>query len=679
MAARPGHGRRYHAPVLPPASAALTTRLQLALFALAAAAMVALTVHATACSPVIAWVGQGGRGLWIAAPHVPSSQSIGHPRAEVPVSEFRRSFRVEDSGAPLRLSLWALRSFELELNGEGLAQLGWEEGDRRSWKRGLSVDVGPALRAGRNELRVRVRNPIGPALLRVEAEPRDWDLDSDGRWTVEEGGEEAAAVAADDTRPVPDALAAPRLGSVLADHWQMLAGLFAAGCLLSGALRSRFAGRLPPRLPLLVFAGLALVWGALLLARAIRLPVYMGFDGPQHLEYVHTVLERARLPLADEGGIMYHPPLFYALSAGLLALFRGASEVVVLRVVTFASGLAQIAAAYLLARRLFPGDAARTSLAAACAGLLPVNLYMSCYLGNEPLHGALAGFAILVTVGLLLERGLPARRLVLLGVLLGLAILAKLTSIALVPVAGGFLVWKSDFADRVRPRVTLARVGLAAGVLALVCGWFFVRNQLAFGTPVVGNWNVPGSDRVWWQDPGFHTAGYYAAFGAVLVHPFLAGFRSFLDGIYSTFWGDGLIGGVVAWRHRHALWSYDWMTLVYALALPASAFGIGGALLLARDSLRGSDARRRLALCFVVLCAVAIGFAVFYLNLVHPAYGMTKASYALPVAAPLAVFGAHGALALRRRLAASPWPWLVVPLDGWGATLAAAIVLAFLG
>ena len=42
-------------------------------------------------------------------------------------------------------------------------------------------------------------------------------------------------------------------------------------------------------------------------------------------------------------------------------------------------------------------------------------------------------------------------------------------------------------------------------MLALA-GWFYARNQLHFGTPLMGNWALPGADQTWWQQPGFHTA-----------------------------------------------------------------------------------------------------------------------------------------------------------------------------
>ena len=50
--------------------------------------------------------------------------------------------------------------------------------------------------------------------------------------------------------------------------------------------------------------------------------------------------------------------------------------------------------------------------------------------------------------------------------------------------------------------------------------------------------------------PGYGTTAYLFGFGRVLAEPFFSALDSLPDGLYSTFWGDGLCGGVGAWCHR---------------------------------------------------------------------------------------------------------------------------------
>ena len=51
----------------------------------------------------------------------------------------------------------------------------------------------------------------------------------------------------------------------------------------------------------------------------------------------------------------------------------------------------------------------KTALAVAAAGLLPMNVYMSAYVSNEPLHAAWVSLALLLASGLLLAPAVSRR------------------------------------------------------------------------------------------------------------------------------------------------------------------------------------------------------------------------------------------------------------------------------
>jgi hypothetical protein len=656
-----------------------TTRLQIG-GALALATLCAASLAwAAGVSPAVSFVRPGGDALWIASPEPASTGVVAAPFDALPAREFVRRFSLPASAAPLRVRVEALRGFELLLNGRLVARRAWDAG---SWRRVEALEIRDGLAAGPNELRVRVRNPSGPPLLRLSADAPGVRLATDRSWgVVDAGGVELPARRADDRLRAPGALGTPGLLDGLRAKRGVLGLAFVAGVLLSLALRAPAGGVLRARLPLCVTVCAALFWLFVFAFRATRLPEYFGFDGPDHLAYVQHVLATASLPLANEGPQTHHPPLFYALSAALLALLHpaGVPPAVALRLVPFASGLVQVGVAFDLGRRLFPGDRLVPAAAALCAALLPVNLVMSSYLGNEPLHAALAALALLAATRALLAARVRAGHAALVGALAGLAILTKVSSLLLVPLTAFFLAAKAWLADGRR----LATAGGHALVLVAsagaLCGWFFVRNQLLLGRALVGNWDVPGNPLAWWQHPGFHTPAYYLSFGPGLRHPFFASFESFWDGLYSTFWGDGLAGGVSAWSYRHPMWDWDFMGAGYVLALPASALLLLGFGLLVRDALRGPDLRRRAALSLVTTTTAVTVFAVLLLTLVLPAYSMTKASYALSVAAPLALALAVGFARAHRALDAPGWRGLQVVLHGWAGALVAAIVLAFAG
>jgi hypothetical protein len=654
-------------------------RLQIA----AALALVAVAASSLAwlalVSPSVSFVLQHGDALWIASPDPVSHLAVVARPDALPVVEFVRRFEADPSAGPLRLRVQALRGFELALNGRSLAARHWNEG---SWRRATELEVRHGLVPGTNELRVRVRNPAGPPLLRLSAEGAGVRLGSDAQFRVRQPGgrAELAARRADDRLRTEDALATPGLLEGLRARRAALGLAFAAGIALSLALRSPAGRRLRALLPGLVAAAIAALWLSLFALRAAQLPESWGFDGPDHLAYVPAIRATGSLPLPYEGRQTHHPPLYYALSAAVLAALEpaGVPPRFALRLIPLASGVAQICVALALARRLFPGDRLLAASAALTAALLPLNLYMSSYIGNEPLHGALAALVLLLTAGALLAPRVSGARLAGIGMLLGLAILTKLTSLLLVPLCALFVAAR-DLRDGLRPAPLLGRVGLLAGSAAAVCGGYFVRNQLRTGQALARNWTFAGEPFVWWQTPGFHTPAYYLRFGGGLARPFFASFESFWDGLYSTAWGDGFAGGVSAWGYRHAMWDWDAMGATYALAMPATVLALVGLAMLAREAFRGDDERRRIALSFVGVTIAATVLSLLELTMLVPMYSMTKASYALSLAAPLSLTLALGFTLVHRRLGAPGAGPLQALLHGWAAALAAAIALAFVG
>jgi len=266
------------------------------------------------------------------------------------------------------------------------------------------------------------------------------------------------------------------------------------------------------------------------------------------------------------------------------------------------------------------------------------------------------------TVDALLAEHMGPWRAAGVGGAFGLAALTKFTALAVAPVAFFFLAVKLVAVERARPGRALARLGAAAGVFALVCGWFYARNVWLFGEPLVGNWNLPRPDQVWWQQPGFHTVAYYTGFGEALRHPYLSGFHSFWDGLYSTMWGDGGIGGRVFPEQRHPYWHWGFMSAGYLLALPVTGLlALGGAWLV-RDALGlgrtgpSREPRRRAALSMLLTALYAVGFSIFWLTLDLPYFAQAKAFYGLCALGPLALCFAVGTARagawLERRLGA---------------------------
>jgi hypothetical protein len=624
-------------------------------------------------SPEVAFLAASPEAPWIMAPLPVSAGLAQWGREQVPETRFSRSFELARVPEQAQLSLRVLRDFRLEVNGR-VPEGGRSDGG--DWRRARSIDVSSLLQPGANRLQVIATHRHGPALLSLRSEGLDPPLRSDGVWRVALAGRPlGAAIPADDTRVNPAALAVETPLEGLARRSSLLLGLAALAALGAGLwprVRSQRVLALLPAAALLLACGL---WLGVALAKGMRLPLEIGFDARHHLAYVEFVRERLALPLATDGWSMFHPPLFYALAAALLPLGQGA-----LRALPWLAGLGSLFVVRGLAARLHPGEPRVAALAVLFAAVLPVHLYSAAYFTNETLHAWLAGLALLASVEALLAPRASGRQLVAVGLWFGLAALTKFTALALAPVALFFLACKGLALERDGVGRLAARVGLALGVMLAVAGAWYARNLWHFGTPILGNWGrMPGVEHAWWQQPGFHTLAWYTGFGESLRHPYLAGFHSFWDSVYSTFWGDGGIAGRVFPSDRHGFWSYDFMSAGYLLALPATALLGLGLLGQLRGCLRDPDPHRRAALSFLLTACWAVGFSLFFLTLRLPWFSQAKASYALCLLAPLSLAFASGALQADAWLARAAGPPARWAFAGLVAASLACFYLGFAG
>jgi hypothetical protein len=611
------------------------------------------------------FVVQSDSAPWITAPAAVSAQLQQWGETEAPVVTFlHRASLPEAAGG--RLTLHSLGSIVVRLDGA-------ERASADAFGRGpvqAQLDLG-GLGAGVHELEVEVRNALGPALLSVRGDGGAAAFSTRTGWSVRGGdGALAVAVLANDTRIDPRTLAVESPGAALAGKADTLLLLATAGAIAFLVFRRH-------ALPTLVTPGLAsLAWLYLSFAQALRIPGSVGFDARHHLEYVRLILERGSLPLAAEGWSTYHPPLFYLLSAALAQL--GAGEAA-LKLPPMLAGMGTIWLAWWLARRLLPDHPEVPALAALFAASLPVSLYTAAYFSNESLHGLLAGAALVATVDCLLCEGLPKGKLVVAALLFGLAALTKFTVLVSVPVAAFFLGWKVLRVERESAGRALTAVAAFTGIVLLVAGWFYLRNLLHYGTPVVGNWALPGEGQLWWQQPGFHTPAWYAAFGEALVHPFFSGFHSFWDGLYSTFWGDAFVAGRAGPTLRHDFWDYGFMAAGYWLALPATALLLLGAGFLLREAFGAASQRRRLALLFLATTSWAVFLAFAGLTAELPFFTQVKAAYLLVLSAPLALCFAVGFTRADAWLDSRGWLPARVLLYAWLAAHAGAVLLTYAG
>ncbi len=149
---------------------------------------------------------------------------------------------------------------------------------------------------------------------------------------------------------------------------------------------------------LIVLGGCTAIWVGLFWNNAGFLPFVSGYDSKDHLAYIKYIQERHALPLPTEGYEMFQPPLYYALSAGVLSALRlsatDGGAVSVLRALTMLVGIANFIFVFLSVRLLFPRQALAQLIGLVTGAFLPMQLYLSHYVTNETLAATLASASI---------------------------------------------------------------------------------------------------------------------------------------------------------------------------------------------------------------------------------------------------------------------------------------------
>ena len=585
----------------------------------------------------------GGRWIRLPEPANPNARPV-FPR----IAHFRCLFEAGKGEEHLVVRVAALRRCQLWLNGRPLLP----PGDGAPWYRGSTVDLAPFLHPGANELVAVVENSTGPPVFRLIGEGGGASLSTPGEWGVSMNGRQwVRPQLASEKRPFPVALQCPSAWGGLLGAWSWLAGLTALAFALALGLReARRRGwaavegwPAPSRLRWLLLG----LFAVLSLNNLVQLPPWIGFDWSAHYSYIEFILRHHRLPLATNGWQMFESPLFYLLGAlvemtARLAASQRTAEGLV-RLISMACGAGMIEVAYRTGRLLFPDRPALQRIATVAGGLLPMNVYMSQYVGNEPLEGLLASWALFLGLRLLVKEREPSlSECLALGGALGLALLAKATALLLVGPLTLLVAWLV-FTRKGSLRRTLGAAGALWAACGAVSGWYYLRNWIELGRPFVGGWQArPGL--AWWQDPGYRMAEDLLRIGHALVRPVYAGVYGFWDALYSSLWLDGYIGSATS-KPNAPFWQPDLLPAMALLAVPMGLLILGG---LARTFGRGTTPARR-SLLFLAACGVIYLAAMLALYIKVPAYAAAKATYALALAPALGALAAYGAEPLMKR------------------------------
>jgi hypothetical protein len=365
-------------------------------------------------------------------------------------------------------------------------------------------------------------------------------------------------------------------------------------------------------------------------------PVFEGPDEIDHILYVKHIAEGRGIPVqSPEYAIAYgfgqegsQAPLYYALNAALVRLFRlsladvegmppsnpfstcgqpeaeynvaryrhdprqeafpyqGAARAIhVMRLFSALLGGVTVVAVYAAARLAFRDAEEAGLLAAVLVAFNPQFAFMGGVINNDNLVNCLTAVAVALTV-YCFTRGFTWRRALVLGLVCGLAPLAKLGGLTALAFAGMGLLAncirqiadrKSQITDR-KPQIAdfwpdcslfIVHSSLLIGAFLAVAGWWFVRNWMLYGDPTgVNMMRAIYGGRDGWPAhlviPEILTTfrSYWAAFACQLSFP------TSIHWVFALLVGLGVAGFVKGWRTmpRRARWTAGlllvWLGLV---------------------------------------------------------------------------------------------------------------------
>jgi len=321
-----------------------------------------------------------------------------------------------------------------------------------------------------------------------------------------------------------------------------------------------------------------------------------------------------------------NPPLFYAVQVVPYRLASGGTildQLFVMRLLSVLLSALTVLAVFLFLREVFPGTAWAWTIGALAVAFQPLFAFISTGVNNDSgLY--LASAALFLVLARICRRGLTRRRAIVLGAVVGLGLITKLTFVAFVPavaLALALLLWR-EREDRWR----VVRLGLIAAAVALLPVVVYLGLNELWGRSVYGGLSGGESFTDFVGRSG--SLREKVSYIWQLYLPRLPFQADLIPGVAArNLWLNGLIGNFGWLDYGFAQWIYD---AGFAVAIALAGLALLGAAR-AREALwRG---RGELA----VFAVAAIGLMVVigqmgYTAHVGSPYPFEQARYLLPLA-----------------------------------------------
>jgi 4-amino-4-deoxy-L-arabinose transferase-like glycosyltransferase len=283
---------------------------------------------------------------------------------------------------------------------------------------------------------------------------------------------------------------------------------------------------------------LLLAFIVLALAFSVVDPLFEPPDELPHYRYIRDLIETHRLPVLELGGGQlqsHQPPLYYLLGAGLIwwlpsndlnpwftrkndfwAYASGPEEhynknqylhcdeafpykgialgVHLVRLLSVLLGAVSVWITYRIGRELWPTSPELAWGGASLVAFTPMFLFISGAINNDTPVTTLSAATLWLCI-LTLRQGFTLKKDLLLGLILGAAILTKISALALLPIVGFTLIARAKLHQE--PSGLWKSASIILAILVISTGWWFVRNWLLYGDPTA----ITRTLKVWHERP----------------------------------------------------------------------------------------------------------------------------------------------------------------------------------
>lgn len=552
---------------------------------------------------------------------------------------FRKRFYVARAPNSAFLEVHAFRDAAVVLDKKRLLNY---KGTFDEWRQPKIIDISSHTSTGEHEILIFVENENAPPAVLAYCE--EISLYTDTSWEVSRDGKKwSPAISVDEKQPIPLSRFYPKTYKAISSKLPYILPLFALVFTLTlMKTREHTLSFLkdfhikPAHLRFLLIISLAVLG----INNLIKLPLHYGFDVPSHLDYIRYIVEKRKLPLATEGFMMYHTPLYYILSSPFYLifdkLFSPETAERLLRLISIACGIIQVELCFRALRYAFPQKENLQSLGILIGALLPINVYGCQAVGNEAFAGCLISVVMVMCFHLIKTRGNVTRCFLLtLGLFAGLAILAKMTAIIILPAILLLLIYLYPLS---KPSIKSHAITIAIPIIVavIISFWFFARNRILLGSFNIGDWNQ-NIFLNYWQDPGYRTIKQFYRFGSSLITPVFTAVYGFWDGLYSTLTMDGYLGSADTYELRPP-WNYGWLFSGPILGIVPSLSIIIGFF---RALFKPKESFANCAFFSAVVLAIYISAMIFHFLQV-PFYSSIRATYMIGTITCMGTLAAYG-------------------------------------